>query len=161
MSTSNSALNIPALSSNGQLWIGSGSGNPTAATLTAGTGISVTNGSNTITLAATGATTWVDQTGTSVTMSVNTNYIADNASLVTLTIPATAALGDTFRIVGKGAGGWLVQANTGQTIHMGTAASSSAGSMASSNQYDCITFSCVTANTTFVCYGAQGFLTLA
>jgi hypothetical protein len=108
-----------------------------------------------------GGATWVDQTGTSVTMAVNTNYVADNAALVTLTIPATAALGSTFAIVGKGAGGWLVQANTGQTVHLGSSTSSSAGSLASTNQYDCITITCITANTVFAAYAAQGNITVA
>jgi len=105
---------------------------------------------------------WVDQTSTTVTMVVNTNYVADNASLVTLTLPATAALGSTFIVIGKGAGGWTIAQATGQTIHVGSTATTAGvgGSVSSSNQYDCITLVCVTANTTFVAYALQGNLTI-
>jgi hypothetical protein len=150
------------LVSNGQLLIGSVGVNPVAATLTAGTGITITNGAGSITVTSSGGgLSTVDQTGASVTMAVNTQYIADNAGLVTLTLPAAAALGDTFRIIGKGAGGWLVQAGGGQTVHVGNVASSAAGSVASTNQWDGITIVCVTANTTFASYGLQGNLTVA
>ena len=44
---------ITQLATDGQLLIGSSSGPPTAATITAGTGISVTNGANSITIAVT------------------------------------------------------------------------------------------------------------
>jgi hypothetical protein len=47
---------LTALATNGQLIIGSTAGSPAAATLTQGTGITITNGSNTITIAATGGT---------------------------------------------------------------------------------------------------------
>lgn len=105
--------------------------------------------------------TWNDQTTTPVTMTTLNGYIADNAGLVTLNVPATAAVGDTFAIVGKGAGGWLVQMNTGQVAHMGSSATSSAGSLASTNQYDCIELVCVTANTTFVVRSSMGNITVA
>src|SRR5712675_2337532 len=99
LSTANSAVltttsaGVPVFSAsmtNGQLIIGSTGATPTAAKIT----------------------------GTSQTMAINNSYIANNAGLVTLTIPATLAIGDTFSVVGKGAGGWLVQANAGQTIYM-------------------------------------------
>jgi len=47
---------ITALASDGQLIIGSSAGAPAAATLTAGTGIAITNDHNTITIATTGTT---------------------------------------------------------------------------------------------------------
>ena len=47
---------LTALAADGQLIIGSTAGSPAAATLTQGTGITITNGSNTITIAATGGT---------------------------------------------------------------------------------------------------------
>lgn len=96
-----------------------------------------------------GGLTWNDQTGASVTMTANNGYIANNAGLVTATIPVTAALGAEFAIQGKGAGGWLMQANTGQTIHFGSAVTSTAGSLASTNQYDSLKIVCITADTVF------------
>jgi len=152
---------VTALATDGQLIIGSTAGAPAAATLTAGAGVTITNGSNSITVATSAVgTTWTDQTTTTVTMTANNGYIADNAGLVTLTIPATAALGAEFTIAGKGAGGWLLQANTGQTIHLGSSATSSAGSLASTNQWDGVKIVCVTANTIFAVVSAVGNLTV-
>jgi hypothetical protein len=76
-------------------------------------------------------------------------------------MPATAAFGDIFEIAGKGAGGWLVQAAGGQTINMGSSPTSVAGSLASTNRYDCIKILCVTANTTFVVTQSMGNITVA
>lgn len=160
----NNATNQPELTLNGQLLIGSTGVNPAAATLTAGTGITITNAAGSITLASTGGgLTTVDETLVGpTTMAVNTQYIADNGALVTLTLPAAAALGDTFRIIGKGAGGWLMAQQAGQTTHFGNVATTAGagGSIASSNQWDGLTVVCVTANTTFAVYGAQGNLTV-
>jgi|SRR5712675_1102750 len=157
LSTANSAVltttsaGVPVFSAsmtNGQLIIGSTGATPTAATLTAGTALSITNGAASITATVTGGGLgWSEITGTSQTMAINNSYIANNAGLVTLTIPATLAIGDTFSVVGKGAGGWLVQANAGQTIYMGNQTSSVAGSISSSNRRNCVLFSCITANT--------------
>lgn len=113
--------------------------------------------------AATGGSgiTWTDQTTTPVTIATSNGYITDNAGLVTLNMPANAAVGDTFLIVGKGAGGWLLQMNTGQIANMGSSPTSSAGSLASTNRYDCAELVCVTANTTFVVRSSIGNITVA
>lgn len=108
-----------------------------------------------------GGLTWNDQTTTPVTMATLNGYIADNAGLVTLNVPATAAVGDTFAIAGKGAGGWLVQMNTGQVANLGSSPTSSAGSLASTNRYDSLELLCVTANTTFVVRSVVGNITVA
>jgi hypothetical protein len=106
-------------------------------------------------------TTWNDVSGTTQAAVVNQGYIISNASQTTVTIPATAPEGSTFAIAGKGAAGWILQANTGQTIHFGNAATSAAGSLTSTNQYDSVTIVCITANTTFAVIAAQGNLTVA
>jgi len=92
---------------------------------------------------------WNDVTGVSQLASVNNGYVTDNAGLVTVTLPATAAFGDRVAVQGKGAGGWSLVANTGQTIHVGNVASSVAGSVSSTNQWDGIELLCVTADTTW------------
>lgn len=162
MATNNSC-NQPELTLNGQLLIGSTGVNPVVATLTAGVGITVTNGAGAITLtAAGGGLTAIDQLGAAVTMVAGNNYVADNAGLVTLTLPAVAAFGDTFRITGKGAGGWLMAQAIGQTCHAGNVATTAGvgGSIASSNQWDAIDIICVTANTTFSVNVRQGNVTV-
>lgn len=111
--------------------------------------------------AASGGLSWTDQTTTPVSMVKSNGYIANNAGLVTLNMPATAAVGDTFAVVGLGAGGWLVQMNTGQVANLSSSPTTSAGSLASTNRYDCIEIICVVANTTFVVRSSVGNITVA
>jgi hypothetical protein len=146
----------------GQLVIGSSSGPSLAATLSAGTGISITNGHNSITISSNGANPWVDETGSSVSMATNTGYTSDDgASLVTFTLPATAAIGDWLEINGKGSGGWTLIERTGQSIHFGNQTTTvTSGSLSSTNQYDCVRLRCLTANTVWAVVSAIGNLTI-
>lgn len=150
---------------NGQLLIGNTGNDPAAATLTAGSGVAISNAAGSITISASGGgLTWNDVTGTSATLAVSNGYVADNAGLVTLTLPATAVLGDTIKIVGKGSGGWSIAQNANQAIHVGNVVSTTGvgGSVASSNQYDCITLVCITAgaSTIWTADSAVGNLTI-
>lgn len=147
----------------GQLLIGTTASDPTAATLTQGTGITITSATGSITIASTGVgnLVWNDVSGTSQAAAVNQGYIISNAGQTTVTIPATAAEGSVFGVAGKGAAGWILQMNTGQTCHFGNTATTSAGSLTSTNQWDSVQIVCVTANTTFAVLCAQGNLTVA
>lgn len=81
----------------GQLLIGNTTGNTLAkATLTQGSGISITNGSGTITIAATGGSVACCTNKTAdFTASANTWYTVDTSSAaVTLTLPASPSNGD-------------------------------------------------------------------
>ncbi len=81
--------------------------------------------------------------GTSQLAVINVGYVCLNVALTTVTLPASAPFGTKQLIKGYGAGGWLVQANTGQTIIVGTETSSTAGTVASSDRNDTITLLCV------------------
>jgi hypothetical protein len=61
---------------------------------------------------------WVDVTSTTVTAARNTGYSADNAALVTITLPASTALtkDDIIQVDGIGAGGWAIAQALGQSI---------------------------------------------
>lgn len=148
---------------NGQLAIGNTGADPTAATLTAGTGVSISNGAGSITINASGGGfTWTDVTGTSQAMAVNNGYVADNGSLVTLTLPTTAVIGDTVIVQGKGAGGWKITYGTSQQIQVGSSASTvTSGNIASTNQWDSVTLTCVTANNIWAARAVQGNITVA
>lgn len=117
---------------NGQLAIGNTGADPTAAALTAGTGITITNAAGSITVAASGGgLTWTDVTGTTQPMSANAGYLADNAGLVTLTLPATAPFGSIIEVKGYGAGGWLIAQNANQQIRFGSATATTVGATGS------------------------------
>lgn len=102
---------------------------------------------------------FTEVTGTAQAMVINNGYIANNASLVTSTLPSTSAVGDLVWIVGQGAGGWQIAQNVGQTIHFGNQDTTMgiSGHLDSTNQYDAIQLLCTAANTDWTCTGiSQG-----
>ncbi len=158
-----SSAATPIVLGAGQVLIGTTASDPSAATLTAGTNINITSATGAITIAASGvgSFTWNDVSGTTQAAVINNGYIISNASQTTVTIPATAAEGTVFAVQGKGAAGWIMQMNTGQTCHFGSSATTSAGSLTSTNLWDAVYIVCVTANTTFAVVSAVGNLTVA
>lgn len=157
------AIKSLAALTNGQLYIGSTGADPSPAALSPGTGVTITNGAGTITIAATGGgLTWNDVTGTSASMAVNNGYLSDNAGLVTLTLPTTAAQFSVIAVAGQGAGGWKVAQNASQLIHLGSATTTTGtgGSLASTNAFDAVYLLCTVANTTFVVLNSVGNITV-
>jgi hypothetical protein len=152
----------PKVLTNGQLLVGSTGADPVAATLTAGTGISVTNGGGTITIANTepAGTTWTVVTAATPLVSSN-GYFANSAVAVTFTLPAVAVVGDTFQVTTGplGAGGWVIAQNALQSIILGNTTSTVGvgGTITSASTLgDWIEIVCVVANTTFVANLKQG-----
>lgn len=84
---------------NGQLLIGNGSG-LTRSTLTAGTGISVTNATGSITIAASGGglPAVSVQNTTAITAAANFHYILTAASATIVTLPASPTISDTIYV---------------------------------------------------------------
>lgn len=174
LATANSAslvttsAGVPVFSStmtNGQVIIGSTGATPTAATLTAGAGISISNGAGSITINSTGAVNWVNQNTSSVTMGPNTGYTINNgASLVTLTLPTTANQGDFIEINGSSSGGWIIAQAAGQQIFFGNQNTTlgATGTLASSNLHDCVRLrsTATSGSTTWVVVSVIGTLTV-
>ena len=139
---------MTALATDGQIIIGSTSGAPSASTITAGVGVSITNASSSIIISASGGgTSWtvitIDQTA-----AVNNGYICNKSGLLTLTLPATASIGDIIRITGiNTALGWKIAQNANQTIHVGTSSTTTGvgGSISSINIRDTLEIVCVVA----------------
>lgn len=158
LTTSSSGVVTPIALSAGQIMVGRTANSPIATAINSGTGILVANASGSITVSVTGAQPWVDQTTASVTMAVNTGYTSDaGASLVTFTLPATSAIGDSIEINGKGAGLWTIAQATGQQIHInGSATTSGAGgSLSSVGQFDNVKLRCITSNTIWTVVSQQ------
>lgn len=105
-----------------------------------------------------GGLTWVEILGTTQSMAINTGYVASNGSLITATLPVTAAFGSIIELVGKGAGGWIIAQNAGQTIHYGNQSTTTgvAGSLASGQFRDAVRLVCTTANTDFTVLSSIG-----
>lgn len=144
---------------NGQLRIGSTGNVPVAATLTQGPGITIVNGPGSITISATGSGLGWNSVSTSGAMIADNGYLTTGGSLVTLTLPSTAAFGTGLAVIGSGAGGWQIATGAGQTVQVGSATAST--SVSSTNRYDSIYLICTTANTVWsVLGGPQGNLTI-
>lgn len=154
--TTTGALQAATLTS-GQLLIG-GTTTPAAATLTQGTGITITNGNNSITIAATGAgLSWTDQS-TSFAAAVNNGYFVTGTA--TATLPASPSQGDTIRFIVDAANVLTVTANTGQFIRVGSSVSASAGTAASNARGDALTIVYRSSDTTWLTMSSMGVWTV-
>jgi hypothetical protein len=160
----NNAWNTPELTTNGQVLIGDTGANPVAATLTAGTNITITNGAGSITIAGSGMSsfTWNNVASSTQAMTANEGYITNNSStLVTYTLPSTAAQGTVISVAGYSAGGWTIAQNASQEIFFGNVhtTAGTGGSLSSSNQYDQVSILCTVANTDWVVLNCIGNIT--
>jgi hypothetical protein len=108
-----------------------------------------------------GTFTW-QEINSSQTAIVNYAYITNSAGAVTVTLPAAAIIGQRVMLVGKGAGGWVVGQNAGQTIHFGKMSTTTGvgGSLASTLQRDVIELVCVTQDTDFCVIDSVGDITV-
>lgn len=135
--------------------------------LTAGSNISISQSGNSVTIAATAipGVSWTNVTGTSQAMVADGGYVAANSGTVTLTLPTTASFGTILYVSGYGSGGtggWSIAQNSGQSIHIGSLASTvgAGGSVSSTNTYDSLVLLCTVANTTWTALGAPQSLGL-
>lgn len=150
---------------NGQLQIGNTGTFPTAATLTAGTGINIVNSSGSITIAVTGGgESWTVVTAATQAIAINNGYISNAAGGgVTYTLPATAPVGSVIVITGlSGGSGWVIAQNAGQSVQFGTSTTTVGvgGSLASTHNTDTVTMVCAVANTTFIVLESLGNITV-
>lgn len=108
-----------------------------------------------------GGLTFNNVTGTTQAAAVNNGYITNNAGLVTVTLPASATIGQVVAIVGNGSGGWLLAQNSGQTVHFGNLNTTAGvgGSLASVNRYNSVELICTATNTDWVVRSSMGNIT--
>ena len=95
-------------------------------------------------------------------MVANNGYTIDNgASLVTLTLPATAAYGTLLQVIGVSAGGWSIAQNAGQNILVSgvSTTTGTGGSLSSTIPSDQVQLLCVVADTTWVAIAPAASLT--
>lgn len=136
--TSGGVPQATTLATDGQLIIGSTAGAPAAATLTAGSNITITNGSNSITIASTasGGLTWADKS-TDFSAAASKGYFISGSCIATL--PGAPSNGDTISFFVDGAFTVTITANTGQTIQISSNVSSSAGTQVNTATGDACT----------------------
>ena len=99
---------------------------------------------NTLTVSVSGTgLTWHVQS-TNVVMSANSGYITNSGSMLTLTLPLSVPFATIVQVAGKGAGGWTIAQQAGQTIYIlgNTTTSGTGGSLSSNNAYDSVQLLC-------------------
>lgn len=133
----------------GQLLIGNGFGY-SLTTLTAGSGISIANGSGTISIASLGYVPW-SRISANQTLLVNNGYICGSGGSLTLLLPPIAAVGDIIEITLNGATGFTITQSAGQSIRLGnqTTTAGIGGTLSSTAQGDSVRMVCVVANNTW------------
>ncbi len=125
--------------------------------LTAGTNITISGGTIAASGGGGGGMTWTEVTGTSQAAAVDNGYITNNAALVTVTLPAVAAVGKVVSVVGSGAGGWRIAQNASQEVKwtaggvdgFDETTAGTGGFLESTDRYDSIELICLVANNTW------------
>ena len=105
-----------------------------------------------------GGFTWNNVTGATQAMSVGNGYIANDTALVTLTLPATAAIGSVVAVQGNQSQGWQIAQNAGQSIAFNNVTSTvgTGGYIASTGVYDAATLICTVVNSGWVVNTSMG-----
>lgn len=115
----------------GQLVIGATGGAPAAANITAGTGISVANGTNSITISSSvSGYSWNNQ-GSSTTAAASNGYISTAA--ITMTLPSGSSLGDTISFIAGTADALVIDASGTDVIQIAGTATSAGGTATSTS----------------------------
>ncbi len=140
--------------SNGQLLIGATGAAPAVSTITAGAGISVVNGANSITISASTATVIWNNIGASQALAVNQGYFVDaTGGSISLSLPATASVGDTIRVykVDNSVNQVKITQGAGQSIDLSSSLTTVGvtGYIETTARGDTVELICQTANTAF------------
>lgn len=152
---------------NGQVILASTAGNPAWASITAGAGITLTAGANTLDVACSAAALLtIGAVAVNAGLAINNGYINTKpAGLLTMTLPAVAAVGTIIIMQGSAAGvdGWKIAQNALQNIQFGNVSSTigAAGYISSTNDNDSVSLVCTVANTTWNVYMGIGNITIA
>lgn len=138
---------------NGQVLISGVGVDPKFATLTSVNGsISFTTGVNSLDLSVNhGGFGWTDVTSATQTLAIENGYVTDRGGGVTYTLPGSANLGDTIKIVGK-LGIATITPNANQQLLFGSASGTvgATGTAVATNAGDCVELICVTAGASTV-----------
>lgn len=90
---------------------------------------------------------WAANAGTSISAAVNNGYITTAATLATVTLPTTFAVGTVIGVAGQGAGGWVLA--VGAATNIKAFGNTYTTSLASTNVSDTVLLVATVANTTW------------
>lgn len=131
--------------------------------LTAGSGITIVQSGNNISISADDTTiSWNNVVTTPVTMTSGNGYKVNSGGLVHLNLPSASSFGDELNIMGF-TGSWEIDQAASQRIIIGSVTSTTGvgGSVSSTNANDSVILICMEDNLTWQCLGApQGNLSI-
>ena len=147
----------------GQMLIGNTGNPPSVGTISAaaGSGITVTAGAGTLALASTAPFTWT-QVNADGALVINQGTVNIKAGLLTMSLPVTSAINTVIKLVGVGAGGWIITQAANKQILVGNTNTTlgAGGTLASTNKGDCVSIVCTTADLVWRVYSMVGNLTV-
>lgn len=102
------------------------------------------------------------ETGSTVSATTFSEYITDNATGVTVTLPTTASVGDKLKITGK-QGLWVLAQNAGETVYFGNTNTTTGvgGSLTATDAGDCIEIVCLVEDTDWRVSASVGNVTIS
>ena len=108
-----------------------------------------------------GAPAWSIIT-TDQTAAINTGYIVNKGTLLTLTLPTTAAVGSVIRVSGMNAGLWKIAQNASEIIHFGKTDTTTGvgGYISSTLARDAVELVCCVANNEWNVISSIGNITI-
>lgn len=156
-------LGITTTPTNGQIPIGNGT-NYTAATLTAGSGVSITNAAGSVTIASSGGGTTWKLISANQTLVAGESYLVDTSGgAITLALPAIAVIGDYFRVYNlSGANQVTISQGAGQQVRIASSLTTlgAGGSLTTSSAGDSLEIVCSIANNNFNVVSLIGNITV-
>lgn len=111
------------------------------------------NGSEFIISGSATGFSWIDESGNTVAIVAGNGYVCSNSGLTTLTLPTVAStnFGNSFKVIGYGAGGFKIAQNSNNQIILGSSLSTpgTGGSIQTDGMstYNSLTLVCVVAGT--------------
>jgi hypothetical protein len=154
---------VLAQATDGQIPIGSTGADPVLNTISAGTGITVTNTAGDIQIDSTGGgVTWNVVTGATQALVASNGYIGNRGTAITYTLPDTAIVGTEIKITNIGAGLPVLAQNAGESVHF-TASTTTVGvggSLTAIDQFSSLELVCVVADTEWNVLSSTGNWTI-
>lgn len=163
MNFSGTATATGQFNANGQLIIGGvAAPNMAVSTLTAGVGIGISNGQNSITISSIGGGhTWSVISANQTLVAGQAYFVDASGGAITLSLPASAVVGDSFRVYKKaGANQVTVQCGVSQDIQIGSSATTAGGSLTTTAIGDSLEIVCSVANNNFNVVSVIGNITV-
>ena len=141
----------------------------------AGTGISVSGATGSVTITNTGVQSFNGLTGAVLadavpwsvitadqTAVINKGYFTNKATVLGITLPSTAAIGSVLRVSGMTAGGWKITQNASGVIHFGKTDTTvgTSGYLQSTLARDSVELVCCVANNEWNVLSSVGNITI-